>query len=583
MADNDTMKTIKARTEAMPRDVLAVAETYDALAAALSAAMRTYATALRETAELWTKSRKRGWQSTSTEMRRAAAYADELAAGIDKLDAEPPSAPAQPNPHRAPLRPPFGEPADIAALTEITHGMAASNDEAIRRAGAAFDHAIEGDPTNAPAAFGAASDAMRAYLSGATDTLPADMFPAAMGPPAGTLVEAGVVSGPPLSEPPEGWPAHDAAALAESLGPPSTTTEGEALQPSTGYYGPTDAERAATPTADPFTDPTPYIPQASVPEGGTKLTFVDLLRPADLSQLPAHLSYSQVEMAEDCGLKYRLRYVDRLAQVPQWALVGGTAFHAAVTEVETSHADTGHWSDPAALAVVWNRVLHTTIATTAAEHPTMPMNTWRASKQGKEGYDWWRVEGEHMLLDYVGQRVKLAEAATKAGVTPRQPLALDGVPVRETELTLQVPGPLGTLEVKCVIDAAWICQAPTPPGAAPNVEILVEDLKSGASTPADTFQLGLYAWALAQRLYGPMAAEPASFLHDGPRFMGAYYDARKAVHTPAVNLLERHPWEEVVYRVHAAEANRRSGVYAPRPSSFCGGCPFRYACPVGGR
>lgn len=313
--------------------------------------------------------------------------------------------------------------------------------------------------------------------------------------------------------------------------------------------------------ADPFTDPGPPSWRADtsgrMPPGGRKLSFADLLAPVDPGRLPDHWSWSQLETSEDCGLRYRLQRIEAVEQVPQWVLIGGRAFHAAVEEIEQH--ETRRAFDTAAL---WERALHTEIADTT-QHSAMPLDQWRASAKGKEGYDWWRVEGGPMLQRYLDNRLSypIAKLPNQHG-QPLPPV----VAAVEAPFTLRVPTREGDLRVEGILDQVRNTDA----------GLVVVDLKSGAHMPDDTFQLGIAAWAIIQRLYGI-----TSF--DMPKIFGMFYNARKGTYTDRVDLLERHPWEEILYRFHAAEAKRAAGVYTPRRSSFCGGCSVRYACPVGGR
>jgi hypothetical protein len=258
--------------------------------------------------------------------------------------------------------------------------------------------------------------------------------------------------------------------------------------------------------------------------------------------------------------------------------------HADANDVPPEQRSFGYVTAEA-LGVVWNRVFHAEIAKVAAEAGGMPMDQWRASKQGKEGYDFWRVEGERMLAMYVDQRRKGVAAAERIGAKPRKLWHTNpteaGVtdadtPAVELPFSFTVRGPMGELRVDGILDQAWMADG----------NMLIHDLKSGSKMPDDTFQLGVQAWGIVARVTPPELfatdARAAADLLPG-RIMGAFYDARKGIYTTPVDLLDAHPWDEVVYRFHAAEAGRRAAAYTPRRSSFCGGCSVRYACPVGGR
>ena len=529
--------------------------------AGLTSFCRALAGQWRALADLWTRSKRRGWQGEATMLRKHADAVERVAKDLDALGAEPAS------PRREPLAPPFGEPVDVAKLDELVAGRAtmtatvAAIDDAVAAGASAPWESGERDRMATELAEETMNDrkALHDYLSGAVDQLPdwpgrdADPKPGAFAElPVGNMLQV-----------------HADAERA--------TVEGDALTAPTVL------------TADPFSDPAPYAPAPRTPDGGRKVTFLELLTPPDAATLERraalfdHWSFSQLEAFEDCGARYRMQRVEQVAQVPQWALVGGNAFHAAVAEVELDMTQPVTWPDDAALGVVWNRVFHTEIAKVAADAGGMPMDQWRASKQGKEGYDFWRVEGERMLVMYVDQRRRLVEAAERVGATPRKLWTVPDTPhSSEPALAVELPfsftvrGPMGELRVDGILDQAWMADG----------NMLVHDLKSGSKMPDDTFQLGVEAWGVVARVTPPelFAADPRAAAELLPgRIIGAFYDARKGIYTTPVDLLEAHPWDEVVYRFHAAEAGRRAAAYTPRRSSFCGGCSVRYACPVGGR
>jgi hypothetical protein len=271
-------------------------------------------------------------------------------------------------------------------------------------------------------------------------------------------------------------------------------------------------------------------------------------------------------------------------QQPQWANIGGTTFHTVTERFDRSAwqmggADLLAEPHPELLKQRWEDAFAAEIGRVSRESGIEMGETgenFRASRGGKEGYTWWLIEGERMLALYIANRRKLDKAGREAGALA-VPLELIqtidattktyGVaPVIEYEYTRPVLGPTGTLTVKGVIDRAYRCS---------DGSIIVKDLKTGAGTP-DSGQLGEYAWALAELLRIPGT--------DLPIIRGCFYDARKGLFTDPVGLLgsPRHPYEEYVYRYHAAQAQRATGIYLPHKSAWCAGCSVRHACPVGG-
>lgn len=322
--------------------------------------------------------------------------------------------------------------------------------------------------------------------------------------------------------------------------------------------------------ADPFTDPLPFNnPLASV----EPITFGQLMTrtaaPVDLM----HWSYSQLSKLDECEVKYAADKIFGKPSLPQWSLVGGRAVHASIDIIERRILAPGsapeNWGTA---AEIWATSLQREIDQTVEETRILPQD-WRAANGGKENYDWWRVEGEHMVKLYIEQRIAGIEAATRAGISPRRLFSLtaNGIegPVLERELSIAVDGPMGSLEFRAVLDQAWLCADGT---------LLIVDVKSGRQMPSsfDTFQLGSQAMVLAQHI----GLRPPS-----PFLKACYYDARKGIFTDPIEALARHSWEELVYRMHTAEARRQGGIYRPNVSTRgCTGCGARALCPLmGGR
>lgn len=333
-----------------------------------------------------------------------------------------------------------------------------------------------------------------------------------------------------------------------------------------------------------FADPEPLrSADRWVPAGAQPYTYADLMRPVDPARFPDHWSWSQLTTLEDCGVQYRGQRLEGKPQQPQWSLIGGRAFHK-VTEAfdrgawQASGADLLPEVHPELIKQRWHDALAAEIAATATatgvemgEHG----ENYRAANGGKEGYTWWLIEGEHMVEIYLHNRRKLDQAGRAAGQL-RRPLMLwinehtqpddrNHIPVIEYAYKRKLDVPTGTLTIEGIIDRAYLCA---------DGSILITDLKTGR-LPNQTGQLGEYAWTLLELL---------GMLHfpEHPIIRGNFYDARRGLFTDPVNLLERHPREEYVYRYGAADAARRMGVFLPHRSTFCAGCSIRWACPVGG-
>jgi putative RecB family exonuclease len=496
MADKEVMAQIEQRAKDRARHVLDAAYSHDdsngtRRSETIAAAFDALAASWREEADLWRDSKRKGWQSTSTEIRQAAARVAGVAVDLRALDID-----------HAP------------AVGDTLEGMQAAADHMKTLATPAVDGFTDGSAL--------------AYLSGRTDTLPGVRIePLFADDPAEMLKTAINLHG-----------------VAPSLSGSTLADEVKADQ-MTDPVQPTFR----------FIDPGPPVRNVG-PSLGPIWTFEDLMaRPAGEARvngepMPLHWSWSQLETIEDCGLKYRFQRIEQLPQVPQWALIGGNAFHSCVEAIEVANALSSPSFDD-----LWKGEFHAEIAQVSAT-TTLPPDQWRASNKGAEGYTWWLTQGPDMLKRYVNWRHESDRARAEMEI-----LAIDGVPMIEYEFEIDVSG----VKVKGFIDAAYRQQ---------DGSILIVDYKSGKSA-GDSAQLGLYGHALAQVL-----TNNAQYRTE--RIYGTFYDARKGIASDPIDLLVRHPWQEYVYRIHTAEATRRAGLYRPRRSSFCGGCSVRYACPVGG-
>jgi hypothetical protein len=312
-------------------------------------------------------------------------------------------------------------------------------------------------------------------------------------------------------------------------------------------------------TADPIVDPFAPIPRVNlgtpaVPPAGHEVTTADLLTPVDASLLPAHLSFSQVTTVTDCGAKYRFQRVEQLPQVPQWANVGGKAFHACVEHVETDGAVllTDRTLSPAG---VWETFLDREIVATE-QASGMVRDQFRASQQGRENYDWWRVEGAAMLRRYVDWRQEVG------GVPQQVLIGPSGAPMLEWETTYDVDG----VPFKTILDSVWIDSSGADHPLVKDRTAIIRDWKTGAGVPDDR-QLCTQAWGLR------MAGWQGSIL-------AQFFDARKGTFTEPFDPFERMSWDDVRYFVLSGYASTRQPILPARPSDFCGGCSVAYACPI---
>lgn len=306
--------------------------------------------------------------------------------------------------------------------------------------------------------------------------------------------------------------------------------------------------------ADPFA-PIPaarYSAGPVVPPGGIKWTAADLLAPVMAAAIPTHLSFSQVTTVNDCGAKYRMQRIANLPQVPQWANIGGKAFHAAVEAYEALGVPAGEASG---VELLWLKLFNLEIERVEGESG-MQRDQFRASNGGKENYDWWRVEGALMLHRYVAWRLTGGAGAT---LMVRPTPGGGNTPALEWELNYDVDG----VPFKTILDSVWIDRSGDTPVA------IIRDWKTGSMTPDDR-QLCTQAWGLRK------AGCPWEVRVQ-------FFDARKGTFTEPFDPFERMSWDDVRYFVLSADAQRRLPILPARPSDFCGGCSVAYACPVMGQ
>ena len=345
-----------------------------------------------------------------------------------------------------------------------------------------------------------------------------------------------------------------------------------------------------------------YSP-AYVPPGGVPLSFAELLTPVPVASLPPHLSHSQIETIGDCPTKYRAQRIGRqedrdggadwpetLHEIPQWALIGGNAFHAAVEAFERfmgsgvitpglfvnrdpisvgSDAVPGPWDMDC--DSTWGHFFEAEIQKIEASSP-VPRARWRASKKGAEGETWWSVNGPEMLRRYLAARPDEPTAVLPA--SPPDPMGAleDAI---EIERTVDVPTNYGPVPYKVIIDRVTVRQTfEVGPNSRLETILVVRDYKTGDRMPGDTSQLGEYAQVL--RLLG---------VPPQVKIVGTFFDARRGTWTPEVDLDAAWPADWFVYHVTTGQAQRLALTQGPtpaRPSSFCGGCAVRWACPIKG-
>jgi hypothetical protein len=375
------------------------------------------------------------------------------------------------------------------------------------------------EPGSFPTVDQTESERMRAYLAGETDVMPGD-------------------APPPASPLPQQAKDEFEAILTSGAAPYAENPE------ATNVFS--------------FAEPTPLArPYGAEPDmPGRRVTFAELRQPAPVPVV-LHTSNSQITQMNECGLQGRLsRYEPGVIERPQWHLVGGKAVHRVAEEfermvLEVKNPQFVHDRVKVAggAAGLWKTAFGAEIVAQVLACPQVPQDDWRAAgRGGAEGYTWWLTQGPDMVQRYLDLRMTELD---RAMLHDR-----NGAPVLELAGVLDVEG----TPHKVVIDQAWHFGAE---------DVVIDDLKSGANAPrGGTFQLAQYAWFLRM------------VLGLDCKIYGRYWDARKGTYSAPVDLIELHPWDEIVWRIKDAQAKKEAGLFGANPGPFCGGCAVKHACPV---
>lgn len=623
-ADKEIMRQIETLRLDRPGRVLGSAIDASGLIGEQTiAALRELASTFREEAELWTKSGARGWKSSETEAYLIAQAVDDVAGQLD-------------NASSAPAREPFVQTEAATTherLDDLVSSAVAEGRGLLRAVTVDVPGIGESDVTDylsgavdtlpglaealVPGSIPRMSEADNPFSEHARAKL-------ATLPDFCTMCDTDTHRCHGCGEPVEhGKHACDQCELIHADGPPPPCCE-HMLNPdedpapwcdcrsdddmARGHAGPckrqahlradhdTPAElpktwESETMTADGHTKPgvaqtlAPTLGQPGdmgagyshdyVPPGGRRVTFAELLTTVPVAALPPHVSNSQIDTVGDCGAKYRMQRVDQLPQIPQWANIGGTTFHAAVEAFERTIMNLPHdkaqasgWKDYDCERT-WRHHFEAQIAVVQSS-TTVPISSWRAARKGAEGRAWWEVNGPLMLRRYLDARP--SEPTFDVPVVGVG--GIEQVSGIEAELTIDVPTNYGPVPFVAKLDRVTAGHVPGHPAIG---ALVIRDYKTSYERPTDTTQLGDYAWTLRSTLArcgGPLAEVP---------ILGTFFDARRGEWTEPVDLLAAHSFESFQYRVTAAHAQKRALTTGPtpaRPSSYCGGCSVRYACPV---
>lgn len=562
--------------------------------AAVRAALVALVDSVRAEANEIREARKQGWGSLSTGLdavaARLAIYEGIMAnLAVDDVDPAVAARHAGTEPGTAPVNP------DVTLfngqLTGIAtpEGMAEHVDE-LARARAAKAAALAGP--NIPGSYGP-GDPVPAWANSTEAT------PAALG---AALEEAAtMLAGDPFSE-----PMRPAATFTGTVDPdPFISPEVAAMHPLDPFSDPANFAPAGTELVQPSHVPgiegapikalnigeavTPPVASVTVVEveadpfsepGGRaaikRLTWDEFEALAEqLKAEPAKaISLSKVEAIGSCGVKHALGRLSRRglvrAERPDWSTIGGNAFHHAIGTVETMIDARGLPEVTAMPAHVWETFLHAerdrVLTETRGQFTAADI---RASAQGLENYDWWRVNGLAMVDRYLTYhnaewraRHRIMHLSTPAGGPP--PAAVEAEFYLDTSRDPWASNAERVM-VHGFIDIMWEMNVGNP--AVPQWVPTIRDWKTG-KTPGSVFQRATYSHA-AMRAFGV----------EGP-ILSANWDARQGGYTDLTDATLAHPWSEVTGRYATADRIDKLGLFVANPSTFCGGCAHEAICPV---
>lgn len=203
------------------------------------------------------------------------------------------------------------------------------------------------------------------------------------------------------------------------------------------------------------------------------------------------------------------------------------------------------------ISILWQTAFNKAIGEQQEKTDSNPTD-WRAGGRAtkdwpnKQNGDWWAVNGEQMVADFVtwwaasGNQVWTAPSGD-SGVELGMVVDFDGIPV------------------KAFADLVMVTH---------DGELAVMDYKTGASTPETSMQLGLYA-VCVEKMFG---VRPQ---------VGYFYSARDAVAKPAENM---HVWTYDLFceLFRQFELGLKNRIFLPNAGINCRTCGVAEYCHVNG-
>ena len=263
------------------------------------------------------------------------------------------------------------------------------------------------------------------------------------------------------------------------------------------------------------------------------------------------LSYSQLSGWTGCGERYRLERIVRVPQVPAWNLIGGSAAHEVTEQHDLSRLGVALTKRNETFEEAFER-----LTVDAEEESGIDRSGFRASGRAskqwpdKENADWWLENGPAMVRRWDNF---IEMCPWDIWITP------DEKPAIELGFNLPLlPDDNGNnrVEVRGFIDRVFVDHR--------TGELIVVDLKTGASKQPTPRQLGVYRVGLRDR-YGVDAR------------LGTFWDARSGT-TSEVHALTEYTPERIAWQFGTLAKARLDGVYLPNPGPLCGSCSVNQYC-----
>lgn len=240
-----------------------------------------------------------------------------------------------------------------------------------------------------------------------------------------------------------------------------------------------------------------------------------------MNELPKHISYSSLGTYLECGWKYNLTKIQGVPEKHAVWFTGGSAVHRA-TEM---------WDlNPNAAEFIWNDAWYKQVKEDEELHGDM--NSWEYIK--REDMSWWYGEGLWMLDRWIEFRS-------------------NGWGIYKDYIEKQYEVPLLDTVVKMAIDRVMTDY---------DGNIVLLDIKTGASSQRHPLQLATYAWAL--RKIDGLEVDKAGF-----------WDARTG-HVTTWNL-EHLATEQIETIYSEFDRSRKAEIYLPNLNN-CGRCGVLSYC-----